>query len=184
MSLARYSSILRALNSSTWHRLQSHIQSVAPLHNTTFLQQPLLESGSHPCPTTGNWQLLWLWFIEYVPKLPSYQAQLILDWVMTYSVSVQGKLFSMETLKLIIPTSNQGLYTTEPCRTALHCTVVDMLHLATSPRLTVSRSCVSPCQGHQLNHRFVSIGQKSSGIEATGALKVMSTCLQWLRVLF
>jgi hypothetical protein len=107
-----------------------------------------------------------------------------LDWMMTYFVSVLEKLFSKDTLKLIIPTRDWGLHTTELCQTAPHCTAVDMLHLATSQRLTASRSYFSPCHGHRLNHRFFSIEQSSSGIEAMGALKVMSTRSQWLRVLF
>ena len=105
MNLARYSSILRALNSNTGHALAPKSHPVCGFTSQYHIpQQPLLESGSHPCPTTWNCQLLWRKFVEYVPKLPSYQAQLILDWMMTYFISILEKLFSKDTLKLIIPT--------------------------------------------------------------------------------
>ena len=73
-----------------------------------------------------------------------------------------------------INNQNKGLgaYTTELCQTALRSTVVDMLHLAMSARLTVSRSYFSHCQeGHLSNHKFVE-GDVNSFALAKGAVLV------------
>jgi hypothetical protein len=69
----------------------------------------------------------------------------------TTDIGLDDDLLHLHSRKVVlkgysqINNPNNGL---EPCQTALHCTVVEMLHLTMSASLTESRSYFSFCQGH------------------------------------
>jgi hypothetical protein len=177
MSLARYSYILRALNSNTGQApapkpypvcgstSQYHLPSAPMSHN-----RELATAMALVCRICAE--------VAFTPG--------------TTDIGLDDDLLRLSSRKVVLEGYSQIINPNKGLGVIRHGAVSNCTslycggHVASRNESTLDcvKILLPSCQGHRLNHRFVSIEQSSSGIEAMGALKVMSTRSQWLRVLF